>query len=315
MERPEYSVVIPVYNSGAWLPELVSRITRAMTGTGKPFEILLVNDASPDRSTWPVIQKVAQEEGHVRGFDMLYNVGQFRALLCGFEQARGEFIITMDDDLQHPPEELPKLVRAMQEHPDMDCVMGLYESKSHSLFRNIGSVLVQKVMNKLYEKPEHITTTSFRIMKREVAEIALLYRTANPQLGPLIVRITRRIMNVPVEHHPRSRGKSGYGLRVLMRETLRSVVNASLAPLRLVSGIGMFFAAAAFVWGAALIVLRLLGDISVAGYTSLIVAIAFFSGMILFSIGILGEYIGRIINEISGMPRYTIRSHTGEEKP
>jgi uncharacterized membrane protein YhaH (DUF805 family) len=169
-------------------------------------------------------------------------------------------------------------------------------------------------MNRLYDKPDNIRTSSFRIMRKEVADIAVLYRTASPQLGPLIVCITRKIMNVPVAHRPRSRGKSGYSLRTLLRETLRSVVNASLAPLRLVSGIGMFFAFVSFLYGAVLVVRRLHGDIGVAGYTSLIVAIAFFSGMILFSIGMLGEYIGRIINEVTGMPRYTIRTRTEEKK-
>ena len=255
-ERPDYSVIIPVYNSGAWLPELVGRIARAMTGLGKPFEILLVNDASPDRSTWPAIQKIAEEEPSVRGFDMLYNVGQFRALLCGFEHARGSLLVTMDDDLQHPPEEIPKLIQALEAHPEMDCVMGLYKNKQHGPLRNVGSELVQKVMDVLYDKPNDIKTSSFRVLRKEVAEIAVLYRTASPQLGPLIVRITRKIMNVPVVHHPRVRGKSGYGLRTLARETLRSVVNASLAPLRLVSGIGMFFALASFVYGAVLIVYR-----------------------------------------------------------
>ena len=312
MEAPDYSIVIPVYNSGAWLTELVSRIEAAMRPLDASFEVILVNDASPDKSTWQVIQELSRERDYVRGFDMLYNVGQFRALLCGLEQCRGKQVITMDDDLQHPPEELPKLVQAMKAHPGVDCVMGEYQCKRHGAIRNLGSALAQKIMDKLYDKPPGIRTTSFRIMTADLAKALTLYRTAHPQLGPLIVRVTKNIVNVPVAHAARPFGTSGYRLIRLVSETLRSVVNASIAPLRFISTIGLVCATAAFIVGVYYLAKWLLGDIGVPGYASLIITIAFFSGMILVSIGVLGEYIGRIVQELTGMPRFTIRTSTDE---
>lgn len=315
MDSPDYSIVIPVYNSGKWLRELVSRIETTMGPLGASFEVILVNDASPERTTWQTIQELAREKSFVRGFDMLYNVGQFRALLCGLEQSRGKRIVTMDDDLQHPPEEIPKLVEAMEANPGADCVMGDYQSKQHGPLRNLGSALAQKILDRLYDKPPGIKTTSFRVMTSDLAKALTLYRTAHPQLGPLIVRVTHNIVNVRVAHAPRPFGKSGYRFARLVGETLRSVVNASIAPLRFISTIGLLCATGAFLIGVYYLAKWLLGDIGVPGYASLIVTVAFFSGMILFSIGVLGEYIGRIVQELTGMPRFTIRTSTDERQP
>lgn len=308
-----YSIVVPVYASGAWMDDLVSRVGSAMAPLGERFELILVNDCSPDSVTWPAIDSLSRRYPWVRGIDLLYNTGQFRATLCGIEHARGAFVLTMDDDLQHPPEELPKLVAAMRENPAKDCIMGRYEVKSHGLLRNLGSLLVADIMRRLYGKPEGIVTTSFRIMRRDFARTLLLYRVAHPQLGPLIVRLTRKVMNVPVVHHPRPHGRSGYRMGRMIRETWQSVTNASIAPLRLVSLTGAVVACGGFLYGAVLIVRRIIGDIATPGYTSIVVAVAFFSGLILLSIGVLGEYLGRIIQELTGMPRYTVRETTGGE--
>lgn len=132
-----YSIVIPVYKSGQWIPELCERIRESMGE--REFELILVNDNSPDSVTWPSIIEVSKNYPFVRGFDLLYNVGQFRAIIYGISEAKGDFIITMDDDLQHPPEEIPKLISAMENSPDMDCIIGAYKDKKHTAFRNLGS--------------------------------------------------------------------------------------------------------------------------------------------------------------------------------
>lgn len=308
-----YSIVIPVYCSGTWLGELVGRIDAAMRPLAEPFEVILVNDASPDAETWPAIEELSRRHPWVKGIDLLYNAGQFKAILCGLEQAAGTYIITMDDDLQHPPEELPKLVAAMKANPEMDCVMGRYEVKSHGMLRNLGSRVLAWAMTHLYGKPRGVTTTSFRIMKRELAGLLVLYRAARPQLGPLVVRLTRRVMNTPVEHHARHRGRSGYRPTVMMGEFFQSLINASIAPLRLVTTIGFLSAFVAFGLGVWYLVRKLVGGIGVPGYTSIVLAVVFSSGMILVGIGMLGEYIGRIIHELTGLPRYAIRRRTGSE--
>ena len=313
MSTINYSIVVPCYASGGWLTELVER-TGAVMEADQSFELILVNDKSPDHETWPVIEQLAQKYSFVRGINLLYNVGQFRATLCGLEHAAGRYVITMDDDLQHPPEELPKLIEAIQQNPDMDCIMGQYIAKQHNPVRNIGSRLFQGIMNRLYNKPAGIVTTSFRILPASFVKTLCLYRIAAPQLGPLIISITSKVMNVPVEHHERKRGVSGYNLFRCAGETFQSVINASIAPLRWFSFIGFCTAGIAFLIATAYALRWLFGGIGVAGYTSLILTISFFSGMLLAGIGVLGEYIGRIIQELTGMPRYQIESITGERE-
>jgi polyisoprenyl-phosphate glycosyltransferase len=303
----KYSVVIPVYGSGAWLEEMVDRIHAVLSPLGEPFELIFVNDASPDELTWRKIEDLAARHPWIHAYDMLYNVGQFVAIVCGLEHARGAFILTMDDDLQHPPEELPKLIEAIRDDPDVVCVTGVYETKRHSWLRNAGSELYSLILKQLYGKPEAIKTSSFRIMRRELAEAITRYRSARPLLGSMTVELTRRIKNVPVAHHPRARGRSGYRVRQLMGRTLDAVIYKSTAPLRAFSILGFGTAMVAFLVGVFVFVQWLLGDIGVPGYTSLILTIAFFSGTILMGIGIVGEYIARIIGELSGPARYHIR--------
>lgn len=309
----KYSVVIPCYCSGEWLADLVDRIRDVLFAYGN-YEIILVNDRSPDTVTWPQIENIVSKHPHVKGVDLLFNVGQFRATLCGLEQAVGEYVITMDDDLQHPPEEIPKLIEAMQNHSNMDCIMGRYQIKQHTAFRNWGSRQVMRIMNILYGKPSDVVTTSFRIMPSQFVNMLLQYRIANPQMGPLIVSVTRRIMNVPVAHEVRKKGSTGYRPIRMGSEVLRSIINASVLPLRFFSVMGFIVSCAAFALGLFYFFRWLLGGVGVAGFTTLILAISIFSGVIIAGIGILGEYVGRIINEVTGMPRYCIRQIVGASR-
>lgn len=308
----KYSVVIPVYNSGAWLEELVSRLGTVLSVLAPgDFEVVLVDDASPDPATWPAVVAQAARHPWVRGFQMLYNVGQFRAILCGMEQSQGDFVITMDDDLQHPPEEIPRLVEAILAQPSVECVIGRYEAKQHAPWRNLGSATWRWVQRWLYGMPPGLHPTSFRILKRSLVQKILLFRAAAPQICPLIFRLATGVVNVAVRHEPRHRGVSGYGLFSLARITCKGIINASLLPLRLISAFGLVSAVLAFLMGTFYFVRWCMGEIAVAGYASLILAISFFSGMILLGIGILGEYVGRIVLEITGMPRYAIGQKTG----
>ncbi len=310
VRKIDYSIVIPVYKSGEWMDELVSRIGNVMAAIDPDaFELILINDCSPDSITWAAVKRNARQHPWVRGFNLLYNVGQFRATLCGLKQAAGQFVITMDDDLQHPPEEIPKLIQAIHDG-DALCVMGLYESKKHSRFRNLGSAMMQNIMNRLYGKPPGIRTTSFRIMKRDLVNAILSFRTARPQMGAVLVSLTREIINVTVSHNRRKSGKSGYGLRKLLSTTRDNIVSASTFPLRLFSIIGVGCALASFLLAIIFFIRWFTGGIRVAGYTSQILLIILFGGLTLAGIGILGEYISRIISELTGPEQYRIREDT-----
>ena len=309
-----YSIVIPCYKSGKWLDDLVGRIEKVMQPLGEPFEIILVNDASPD-DTWQAIERNAQSYPFVRGIDLLFNVGQFRALICGLEHSRGSYVITMDDDLQHPPEELTKLVTAMRERPELDCIMGAYEDKKHDFIRNLGSRFMGKLNEIFYQKPPDLQLSSFRIMRRQVADAVCAHRTVKPIIGPLILRSTRRVGNVTVEHHPRTGGRSNYSLLKLVRTTLDNMISVSTLPLQFLSIMGFLCALGSGLLTAYYLLLYLIGHIAnVPGFTTVVLLVTFFGGMILLSIGILGEYIILIITQTSKPPRYFIRSEIGMEK-
>ncbi len=304
------SVVIPCFRSAEWLETLVSRIVSALRTDPQMFEVLLINDGSPDR-TWDVISEISERYPCARGFDLLNNTGQYRAIICGLEHARGQLIVTMDDDLQHPPEEIPRLINAIRARPNVDCIIGAYRKKRHSLLRNVGSGVMARLNETLYGKPRELRLTSFRVMRRRVAEAMCAHGTAQPIISPLLLRSTRRIINIPVEHHPRSKGRSGYSLRRLVRITLDNLISASTLPLKGVSLVGLCSATGSLLLGCYYLVRYLTGGIAAPGFATQVLLITFFGGMTLLSIGILGEYVIRIIHEVARPPRYYIRQTTG----
>ncbi len=307
-----YSIVVPCYRSEQSLPELVKRVQATLQPRGEPFEIILVNDASPD-GTWQVIERLAQEHPCVVGLDMLRNGGQYRALLCGLEHVRGQRVILMDDDLQHPPEQIPVLIEALRSRPQVDCVMGKYRVKYHSWVRNLGSAMVSRLDSVLYGKPRQLVGSSFQIMTRQLADALTRHRTVNPIVIPLIYRTTRRVENVAVEHEPRSYGESGYQLRSLVRLVFDNVLSASNLPLRMVSALGLISALGSLVLGIYYLVAYLTDGFTVAGFATQVLLIIFFGGMTLLSIGLVGEYLVRILDEVRGGPRFVVRTQVGPD--
>ena len=311
--RPGLSIVVPCYRSGEWLDELVDRVDKALKDVAASCELVLVDDASPDEETWAAIRRNAQHRPWVRGVSLQFNVGQFRALLAGLERAAGDLVITMDDDFQTPPEELPKLVRAAREHPEMDAIIGAYTHKRHSRLRNLGSRIMGVIYEQVYGKPRDLQTSSFRILKRGLVETICAHGTKEPVLGAIIVRSTHRLMNIPIEHEPRTRGRSGYTLSGLVGLGLNGLFSSSTAPLRLISALGILTAFASFGLGVAYAVEWARGRILEPGFTTLVLLITFLSGIILMSIGIIGEYVIRVVAEVSGAPRFIVREEIGGE--
>jgi dolichol-phosphate mannosyltransferase/undecaprenyl-phosphate 4-deoxy-4-formamido-L-arabinose transferase len=240
--------------------------------------------------------------------DLQFNVGQYRATLCGLEHAAGDYMITMDDDLQHPPEEVPRLIDALLARPDLDCVMGRYHSKQHGPLRNLGSRLMRWLNVKLFGAPRDVTPSSFRIMRRSLAEALGKFGTVRPILSPLIFRATKRIANVDVRHEPRRRGRSGYGIARLTGIVIDNVLSATTLPLRLVSGVGLASATVSFAIGAYHLVRYFTHRTQVRGFTTLVLLISFFGGMTLVAVGLLGEYLSRVIDEVRRPPRYVVRA-------
>ena len=301
-----YSIVIPCYQSADWLPQLVHRIELALRPLGEEFEVLLVHDAS-GLETWRVVRGLALLHSEVRGIDLMFNTGQYRATLCGLELARGRWIVTMDDDLQHRPEDIPALIAAIRDDTNLDCVMAHFVEKQHSMFRRFASRSVARLYVHLYGKPRHLSQSSFRILTADLAKTICSHGTVFPAIGPLIYRCTRRIANVDLTHDARPNGGSSYTLLGLVRITLDNCFNASTLPLRIVSGMGLVAAMISFVLTAIYLARYFLNGFSVPGFATLVLLNLFFGGMMLFSIGLLGEYVSRLMQETRRPPRYAIR--------
>ena len=306
VERPVLSIVIPVCNGEKSLPVLVPELVAQLRSSGWAFEIILVNDASSDGS-WDAILQLRARFPQVRGVDLMFNTGQFRALLCGLAQVRGEIVVTMDDDLQHPPREVLKLVRALTDDPKIDAVIGCPDMRHHRRYRNIGSRFNDVILRMSLGKPRDLHFGSFRAIRRPVVDAMLSFGTTNPVPGPLLFKTTKRLRNVTVEHLPRSQGESNYSVYKLGKVALDNLLSYSTLPLKVVSGFGLATALVSASLGFVILVYRWLNPSRVLGWTSLALLIIFFSGLMLFSIGLIGEYLIRILTEVGRSPRYIIR--------
>jgi undecaprenyl-phosphate 4-deoxy-4-formamido-L-arabinose transferase len=300
----DISVVIPVYRSAATLGELVARLTAVLDRLGRTYEFVLVDDASPDDS-WQVLTGLRERyPEHVTLVQLMRNFGQHNALMCGFHYAAGRYVVTLDDDLQNPPEELPRLLRAIEDGQS-DLVYGAPQEKRHHPLRNAGSALVGWFYRLVFGMPVRIS--SYRIMRRELVEAILTYSLNYTFIDGLLAWNTQRIAQVPIEHHPRPAGRSGYSVARLLVLALNLFTNFSLLPLQVVSLLGLLAAVGGLSIGAYYLVLSLLGAITVPGYASTITTILILGGLQLMAIGIVGEYLGRLHLNVNRKPQYTVR--------
>ena len=295
-----YSVVVPVYNSEHTLQELYTRLEKVFRETIKEeFELILVDDGSRDRS-FAVMQELREKDPRVKIIQMARNFGQHPALLCGFAHAKGEFIVTMDDDLQHQPEELPKMINVMKERDDVDVIIASYEGRKHNLIRKLGTKLSVWATSKMLGKDPNLQITSYRLIRRFLVEAML-------KIGNLLVLSSNRIINVPVQHAARAYGKSGYSFRRLVKDLIYDITAHTAFPLLMVRNIGIASFLVSFLLGIYYLVRYFLCGISVEGWTSLMLVMLAFFGLTLLSIGIIGIYLMNILNEAKKMPHYVIR--------
>jgi len=302
------SVVIPVYGSKDTLNELYRRIISVVGRIGLTYEIIFIDDGSPDDS-WKILENLYQKDKHVKAVQLTQNYGQHNAIMCGFTIARGQMVITLDDDLQNPPEEIPKLIDKIRE--GYDVVYGEYKYKQHSLFRNFGSMLIQFLYKFIFKVSGNLT--SFRIIKKEIVDGLLEYKRNYTFIDGLLAWQTKNIGYVEVEHNIRASGKSGYNLKKLIQLSLNMMTNFSIFPLQLASIIGFLLSFLGLGMAAFFIIKKLFFGIPVTGFASIIVSITIFSGAQLVTIGLIGEYIGRIHLNLNNQPQYRIRRILGKE--
>lgn len=299
------SFVIPCYGSETTIEIVVNEIRETLKQRPEyDYEIILVNDCSPDR-VWPRIRALALADSHITGIDLAKNFGQHAALMAGYRHCTGDLIISLDDDGQTPACELFTLVDKMKE--GWDVVYASYAHKMHSGFRNFGTWMNERMTENLIGKPKGLRVTSYFIMRRFIADEILRYENAYPYIEGLIFRATRNIANVPVTHHERMVGESGYTFSKLLALWFNGFTAFSVKPLRIATFCGSACACIGFLYGIYVVIRKLVDSSIEMGWSSIIASIFFLGGLILIMLGMIGEYIGRIYISINNAPQYTIR--------
>jgi glycosyltransferase involved in cell wall biosynthesis len=304
-KNPEYSVVVPIYNSEITLRELHQRLAEVFKKLGSSWELILVNDYSKDNS-WKIMKEIASENKNVTAINLTNNFGQHNAIMCGLAYVQGKYVITMDDDLQNPPEEIPKLIKTISEGK-YSIVYGQFIKKRHGPFRDFASKSVNILLSRI--SGHGYTVTSFRIMEKQVVEKLVRFTQYNIMIDVAIkdIAANKSVGHCMVEHHARKVGKSGYSYRKLFAYAINMIFNFTLWPLKLATILGFIFSFFSVVLGISLLYYYFKHGVPVSGWTSLILAISFFSGIILFVLGIIGEYVGRIFLNINQKPQYFVK--------
>ena len=303
------SFVIPCYRSEKTLPDVIDEIKTTMVEIGHEYEIILVNDSSPDK-TFEVIKQLAAENDNILGIDLAKNFGQHCALMAGMRHTSGDVVVCLDDDGQTPANEVGKLLNKLEE--GYDVCYASYGKKQHSGFRNFGSKVNELMTRIMLGKPKELKVSSYFAAKRFIVDDMLRYEQSYAYVIGLVLRATKNVANVEVNHRARSVGESGYTLAKLFSLWFNGFTAFSIKPLRIATGIGCFCACSGFLYGIYTIIKKLvLVDVQ-AGFSALMSVLVFIGGMIMLMLGLIGEYIGRIYICMNNSPQYVIREKVGK---
>lgn len=297
------SIVVPVYCGAPTVPELVERLSETLRAH-YDLEIVLVDDGSTDDSA-QVCRELARRHPWVRVILLSRNFSEHNAVMAGLRFASGEYVVIMDDDLQNPPGEVTKLIDELGK--GFDVVYSRYEEKRHSALRNFGSMINDRVANVMLSKPADLYLSSFKAMSRFVVNEVTKFDGPFPYIDGLILRTTRRIGVVTVEHHERRVGRSNYTLRKLIRLWVNMFTSFSILPLRVAALMGLLVAGFGVLAAVLFIVERIRNPGLPMGWASVVVSITLLSGVQLFTLGMLGEYLGRMFLKVGGEPQFVVR--------
>lgn len=299
------SIIIPVYNSEKILNKLVDQITNELKNIESinDYEVILVNDKSKDGS-WSIIENICNKNIKIIGIDLMKNVGQHNALIAGIKISNSDFVITMDDDLQHPPKFIGNLIFKLNEGYDV-CYTN-YLNNRYTTIKRFGSIINDKVANIVLQKPKNIYLSSFKGIKRNVVDEIKKFSGPYVYLDGIILDITNNISTIDIEHSERLEGKSNYNLKKLFSLWIKVFTNSSIYPLRIASISGFIITLLGSFMAIILIVNKILNPEIQQGWTSIVVLIFFFSGVQLLALGIIGEYLGRIFLNLNQKSQFTI---------
>lgn len=301
-----HTVIIPCYKSDQTIRKVVEMTMAEFERIGrKEYEFVLVDDCSPDGGkTVGVLRSLVQDYACVKVVELAKNAGQHNAVMAGLNYASGDVIIAMDDDGQTHPSQLPIILEELEK--GYDIVYGYYPQKKHSKFRNFGSYINYLTVRILLKKPRELKTSSFWAIRRFVRDYAVQYPSAYTHLQGVFLRITRNIGSVPIQHFDREVGTSNYNMKKLL-QLWSNILGFSTVPLHLAMHLGYFFAGVGFIGAIAVVIRKIIRPVTAIGWPSMMMAICFFSGLILLFLGLIGEYIGRIFLGMNNNPQFVVR--------
>ena len=306
--KPSISVVIPVYNGYSTLKDLIQRLDVELKKISRRFEIILINDGSPDQS-WKLIEELAVKNHHVHGINLMRNYGQHNAIFCGLMTAKYELIVTLDDDLQHPPEEITHMLDCLNQ--GYDVVYGTPLKETHGLFRDLASVITKLILANLNGcKKRSVSWVRFGIFKAEVCKAFSNYQGPYVNIDVLLTWGTKNFGSVPVNHLSRNTGKSNYNFRKLTNHAMNLITGFSTLPLQMASLTGFGFTIIGFIILIYVLLRYVISGVIVPGFTFLASIVVIFSGATLFALGIIGEYLARMYFRLMDKPKYVIRNYT-----
>ena len=298
------SFVIPCYRSSKTIGGVVNEIESTMAQLAYEYEIILVNDSSPD-DTFAVISALAEADGHITAVDLAKNFGQHAALMCGIRHSSGDILVCLDDDGQTPADGVGKLLEKIE--AGYDVVYASYDHKQHSGFRNFGSRVNAWMTEIMLGKPKELSLTSYFAAKRFIADEMLRYENCFPYVMGLVLRSTKNICNVPVNHRSREQGQSGYTLGKLLSLWMNGFTSFSIKPLRIATYFGALTAVAGFIYALIIVIRHFAVGMAPLGWSSTTALLLILGGVILLVLGLIGEYIGRIFMCVNASPQYVER--------
>ncbi len=296
-DLPKISVVVPVYNSAASLPVLLDRLSTVLSTMGREYQIICVDDCSRDES-WSVLQTLKERYGdRLKIIRLLVNSGQHNAILCGFSLVTGDVVVTMDDDLQNPPEELPRLILAAEE--GFDLVIGAYDSKKHTRVRNFSGAAIDWLLRRMFDLPAMFQLTSFRAARRSVIDQVNDMGALYPYITAMLLANSSRRQNVQVEHHPRLIGRSHYTMSRSLSLASNLILNYSSYPMLFVAAICLVSMLVFLTAGIVYTYLVATQGTSVPGWASLFLAMSFFNSLTLLCLFVFAMYMSRFHRQLT----------------
>ncbi|MBQ7693310.1 MAG: glycosyltransferase family 2 protein [Oscillospiraceae bacterium] len=306
------SFVIPCYRSEKTVGGVVREITDTMrTLPQYDYEIVLVNDCSPD-GTFAILRQLAESDPRVTAVDLVKNFGQHAALMCGMRFAKGDCVVCLDDDGQTPADEVGKLLQKLEE--GYDVVYASYAEKQESGFRRFGSDVNRRMTEFMLGKPRELELTSYFAASRLIVDEMLRYEHCYPYVMGLVLRSTKRICNVPVNHRARQTGSSGYTLAKLLGLWMNGFTSFSVKPLRMFTFVGLGSLVLGFLWTLVIVVRYFTEHMAPLGWSTTTVLLLMIGGLILFGIGLVGEYVGRIFMCVNATPQYIVREQVSQRE-